>query len=191
MTNTNGNTNDTVRLGDSETLRALIARALTDALGIETLYCHKREQQLEMKLIGNHSYEDATYGTEAAGPARERVRDVLRLHGETNAYMEGLAGLSVRIAAEGLDARMTEEEVRTLADVLEHAGKFTRTQVAEGPCLEVAELDREIMAKMPLSEDELRKLSEELAREDATDHARAPVQDHKVIDIADWRKSHA
>lgn len=101
------------------------------------------------------------------------------------------AGLSVRIATEGLDARMTEEEVRTLADVLEHAGEFTRTQVAEGPCLEVAELDREIMAKMPLSEDELRKLSEELAREDATDHARAPVQDHKVIDIADWRKSHA
>lgn len=171
-----------IRLGDSEPLCALIARALTDAICIETLYCHKRDQQLEMELIGNHSYEDATSGTEAAGPARERVRDVLRLHGETKAYMEGLAGLSVRIAAEGLDARLTEEEVRTLADVLEHAGEFTRTQVAEGPCLEVTELDREIMDKMPLPEDELRKLSEELAREDGMDHVQ-DRQDHKVIDI--------
>lgn len=191
MTTMNGNTNDTVRLGDSEPLRKLIVKSLTDALGVATLYCHKFEQQLEMELIGNHSYEDATSGTEAAGPARERVRAVFQVHGEALACMNGLSALSARIAAEGLDARLTAEEVRTLSGVMERAAELSLAQIENGLYREVAELDREIMDKMPLPEDELRKLSEELAREDATDHVRDPVQDHKVIDIADWRKSHA
>lgn len=191
MTNMNDNTDNAVRLGDSETLQELIARALTDAIGIETLCCHKREQDAEMELIRSHAYEDATSGTEAAGPARERVRAVLRLHGEANAYMDGLAGLSARVMADGLDAMLTEEDVRALAGAMERASEIGRARVQGDLYHEVVALDREIMDKMPLPEDGLRKLAEELAREDATDHARAPVQDHKVIDLEDWRIHHA
>lgn len=188
---TNGNIDNTVRLGDSETLRALIVRTLTDALGIETLCCHKREQDAEMELIRGHAYEDATSGTEAAGPARERVRAVLRLHGEVNAHMGGLTAIAARIAADGLDVRLTDEDVRALAGAMERASEIGRARVQGDLYHEVVTLDREIMDKMPLPDDGLRQLAEELAREDATDHARAPVQDHKVIDIMDWRMHHA
>lgn len=191
MTNMNGNIDDTVRLGDSEPLQELIARALTDAIGIETLCCHKREQDAEMELIRSHAYEDAVSGTEAAGPARERVRAVLRLHGEANAYMDGLAAIAARVADDGLDARLTEEDVRALAGAMERASEIGRARVQGGLYREVVELDQEIMDKMPLPEDGLRKLADELAREGATGHARAPVQDHKVIDLEDWRVHHA
>lgn len=190
---TNGNTDTTVRLGDSETLRTLIVRALSDALGMAMLLCHKREQEAEMELIRGRMYETATSGTEAAGPARERVRAVLRLHGEANARMDAISAIAARIAADGLDARLTDADVWVLASSAEQAFEIDRELLENSLYHEVVALDREIMDNMPLSEDAMRKLAEELSQKDATDHARdgGCVQDHKVIDIMDWRVHHA
>lgn len=179
--------NKTVMLAGSEQLRRLVAESLTGALGVETLYGHRLEQERELELIRDHVYEAAASGTEASGPARKRVRAALQAHGEANARMEGLAALSARIAAGGLDTPLTEEDVSMLAGAMARTNALSRAQVENGLYREVIRLDREIMDRMPLSEDAVRKLAEELSGEDATD---SPAQDHKVINITDWRQHH-
>lgn len=184
--------NGKIRLSGCDQIRDLLKASVLDALSAALLDGYRRSEEQELELIGSHAYVDAVSGTDAAGPARERIRNVLRRHGEFNAYAARTTALAARISSDGLDAVLEPEDVRILAGAMERAAALARARLETGLYREVAELDRKIMEGQALSEDALSRLTEEIIRDGQAGDARdVPDTGSKVIDIDDWRLHHA
>ncbi|WP_304973871.1 hypothetical protein [uncultured Alistipes sp.] len=171
-----------VRLGDCEQVREQLKSTVLDALGVALLDGYRRSEEQELDLVGSHAYEDAVSGTDAAGPARERVKGVLRRHGEFNAYAARTTALAARISSDGLDAVLEPEDVRILAGAMERAAALARARLETGLYREVAELDRKIMEGQALSDEAIAGLAAEIAQTD-DDSSDVPDTGCKVIEF--------
>lgn len=164
---------------DSEPMRAMLVRMMADAISVSLLETYRRTQAGELGLVRDHVYETATSGTDAAGPARDRVRAVLKDHGAAQAQIGVVSSLFEQVEAFGLDADLDEDSIRLLGAMLEQAFNIIRERALDGLRNEVEAVDGEIMRKMPLPQWELEGLVKELEQEDSS----RPKGGSKIIDI--------
>ncbi|WP_304973872.1 hypothetical protein [uncultured Alistipes sp.] len=113
------NSDSKTRLTDCEQIQCLLKHMITYAAGIDMATAQKQVTVQEQELFRDHVYEDAVSGTDAAGPALERIHSVYQGHWDRCRRFDLSSSIADGIEQDGLAAALSPEEAEYLSEALE------------------------------------------------------------------------